>query len=326
VSWVEGASLSATVPSEASAPDRLTACSSTSSAGRPSGRVLRRVGAALCTALLLTSCTSTPPPSTPTPTRQPSPSQGPPASPTQGPISATPTALDECDPAGYVPCDQQAAVLSIPIADTNLALTYSSQWASARQDRPNWNADSLGLGGWSIDALQRYDTADGVLLAGDGSWRFATGRALAAGGQAVPSFDGSVAYVFDAAGHHIQTVNGRLGTTLLTLSYDAAGRLSTVDGSVAGQPAHLTVERSAEGTPTALIGIDGASTSLQLDANGQLVGVRSPGGGATSISWAPGGLVTSETDPVGGVSRFSYDQAGRLASSTDDCRRHGRGP
>ena len=86
---------------------------------------------------------------------------------------------------------------------------------------------------------------------------------------------------------------------------------------MAGQPAHLTVQRTDDGAPTALIGIDGASTSLQLDANGQLVGVRSPGGGATSISWAPGGLVTSETDPVGGVTRFSYDQAGRLASSTD---------
>ena len=102
-------------------------------------------------------------------------------------------------------------MLSIPIADTNLALTYSSQWATARQDRPNWNADSLGLGGWSIDALQRYDTADGVLLAGDGSWRFATGVALAAGGQAVPSFDGSMAYVFDAAGHHIRPSTGGSG-------------------------------------------------------------------------------------------------------------------
>jgi YD repeat-containing protein len=135
-----------------------------------------------------------------------------------------------------VPCDQQAAVLSIPIVNTNLALTYSSQWAAGRQDRPNWNAGGIGLGGWSINALQRYDTADGVLLAGDGSWRFAPGVALAAGGQAVPSFDGSVAYVFDAAGHHIRTVDGRLGTTLLTLSYDAAGRLSAIDGSVAGQP------------------------------------------------------------------------------------------
>jgi RHS repeat-associated protein len=228
-----------------------------------------------------------------------------------------PTSLEECDPAGYVPCDQQAATLSIPIVDTNLALTYSSQWAVGRQDRPNWDADGLGLGGWSINVLQRYDAADGILIAGDGSWRFAAGVSLAAGGQAVPSFDASTAYIFDVAGHHIRTVDGRLGTTLLTLAYDAAGRLSAVDGSVGAQPAHLAVQRSADGAPTALVGIDGAATTLELDAGGQLVGVRSPSGGTTSISWAPGGLVTSETDPVGGVTRFGYDQAGRLASSTD---------
>ncbi|HEY4227980.1 MAG TPA: RHS repeat-associated core domain-containing protein, partial [Candidatus Limnocylindrales bacterium] len=267
----------------------------------------RRLGTFLCTVVLLASCTPTPPPSSPVS----------PAPPTQGPSAATVTNLDACDPAGYVPCDQQAALLSIPIADTNLALTYSSQWAAGRQDRPDWNADGLGLGGWSINVVQRYDGADGVLIGGDGSWRFAAGVALASGGQAVPSFDGSTASVFDAAGHHIQTVDGRLGTTLLTLAYDPSGRLRTVDGSVAGEPAHLSVQRSAGGAPTALVGIDGAATTLELDANGQLAGVRSPNGAFTSISWAPGGLVTSETDPVGGVTRFTYDQAGRLASTTD---------
>ena len=273
--------------------------------------VLRRLAASLCTGLLLASCNSTPTPSAPASSA--SPSQNP--SPSPSPVALS--SLDACDPAGYVPCDQQAAVLSIPIVDTNLALTYSSQWAAGRQDRPNWNADSLGLGGWSINVLQGYDKADGVLIAGDGSWRFASGVALAAGGQAVPSYDGSMAYVFDAAGHQIRTVDGRLGTTLLTFSYDPAGRLTAVDGSVAGQSAHLTVQRSDQGAPTALVGTDGASTSLHLDANGQLASVRSPGGDVTSISWAPGGLVTSETDPVGGVTRFTYDQAGRLAGSTD---------
>jgi RHS repeat-associated protein len=227
------------------------------------------------------------------------------------------TSLDECDPAGYVPCDQQAAVLSIPITDTNLALTYSSQWAAARQDRPDWNADSLGLGGWSINVLQRYDKTDGVLIAGDGSWRFATGLPLASGGQAVPSFDGSAAYVFDSAGRHIRTVDGRLGTSLVTLAYDPAGHLSSVDGSVAGQAAHLAVQRSSQGVPTALVGTDGAQTSLGLDSNGQLASVRSPNGATTYVTWAPGGLVTSETDPLGNVTRLTYDQAGRLTSSMD---------
>jgi len=199
---------------------------------RRAGPVLRRLATSLSIVALLASCGTPPSPSATT---------SPSAAPSPSPASAGVTPLDACDPAGYVPCDQQAAVLSIPIVDTNLALTYSSQWAPGRQDRPNWNADSLGLGGWSISVLQRYDASDGVLLAGDGSWRFASAVSLAAGGTAVPSFDGSVAYVFDAAGHHVRTVDGRLGTTLLTLAYDSTGRLSSVDGSVAGQAAHLTV-------------------------------------------------------------------------------------
>ena len=117
--------------------------------------VLWKLATALCVVVLLAACNSTTPPSAPAfSSSAPSPSPA--------PARAAVTPLDECDPAGYVPCDQQAAVLSIPIADTNLALTYSSQWAAGRQDRPNWNADSLGLGGWSINvapALRRDRSA-----------------------------------------------------------------------------------------------------------------------------------------------------------------------
>ena len=190
-------------------------CGATSSgpvrlrAGAPY-RSFGRLATAMCIVVLLASCNSTPPPSAPA-----SSSAVPSPSPT--PAAADVTPLDACDPAGYVPCDQQAAVLSIPIVDTNLALTYSSQWAAGRQDRPNWNANGLGLGGWSINVLERYDATDRrpprrrrVLALRDG--RDAS-RQVA---RQCPSFDGSVAYVFDAAGHHVRTVDGHLGTTLLT--------------------------------------------------------------------------------------------------------------
>jgi len=225
--------------------------------------------------------------------------------------------LDECDPAGYVPCNQQAAFLSIPISDTGLSLTYSSQWARGRTDRPAWNAGSLGLGGWAINVLQRYDATNGILIGGDGSWRFAQAAPAGSGDRAVPSYDGTLAYVFDSAGRQVRTVDGHLGTVLLAFSYDSKGRLSRIDGTVNGQAAHVSVRRAPNGTPQALIGTDGAMTLLALDQNGNLVGVQDPAGGTTSLAWAASGLVTSETDALGGVTRFSYDGAGRLVAETD---------
>ena len=199
---------------------------------------VRSLAASLSVALIVTACSTNP---------SPTPSVVPSSFPS--PSAAGPTALGECDPAGLIACNQQAAFLSIPLADTGLALTYSSQWAPGRTDRSGWDATPLGLGGWSVDAVQRYEAADRVLVAGDGSWRIAGGVRLASGNLAVPSFDGSVAYVFDAAGRHVQTVDGHLGMTLLTIAYDDAGRLATVDGSSGGQPVHLAVARASDGRP-----------------------------------------------------------------------------
>ena len=125
-----------------------------------------------CLAILVGACgtnTSTPSPATI-------------LSPTPGQPSSGPSALDACDPAGLVACDQQAAFLSIPIADTGISLTWSSQWAPGRTDRPGWDASGLGLGGWSLDVVERYDATNHVLVGGDGSWRFVTGVALPSGG------------------------------------------------------------------------------------------------------------------------------------------------
>jgi RHS repeat-associated protein len=225
--------------------------------------------------------------------------------------------LDECDPGGLVACNQQAAFLTIPIADTGVALTYSSQWAPGRKDRPGWDASPLGLGGWSLDVVQRYDAAKGILVGGDGSWRYAKAVPAGSGKTAVPTYDGTIAYVFDAAGRHVRTVDGHLGTVLLTIAYDPAGRLMKADGTVNGQAAHLSVKRSDDGAPTALVGTDGATTALELDWSGNLIGVIDPASATTQLAWAAGGLITSETDALGGVTRFTYDGTGRLVAATD---------
>ena len=226
--------------------------------------------------------------------------------------------LAECDPGGYVPCNQQAAILSLPIVDTGLSLTYSSQWAAARPEGgPGWATSRLGLGGWSVNVLQGYDATEGILIGGDGTWRFARAVRAGPGEVAVPSYDGTLAYVFNEAGQQLRTVDGRLGMTFVRFAYDSKGRLSQVTGTLNGAPVHLTVRRSADGTQLALVGIDGASTSLTLDSRGDLATLRDPAGRTTHLTWQTGGLVTAETDPSGAITHFRYGAEGGLGSETD---------
>ena len=221
----------------------------------------------------------------------------------------SPLVLEECDPAGLISCIRQSASLSIPINDTGLSLTYSSRWASS--------AVPGGLGGWSINVVERYDRANHVLASADGTWRLVDAATLPSGEQVIPSFNGATAYIFDSAGRHIRTVDGHLGSELIKIAYDPAGRLSQIDGSANGQPVHLSVQRDANGAPQALIGIDGATTQLALDGSGRLVAVTDPAGETTGIAWNSSGLVESTTGPTGAVFRFAYDASGQLASTTD---------
>jgi RHS repeat-associated protein len=231
--------------------------------------------------------------------------------------SVPPLTLEECDPAGYIGCIQPDAFLSIPIVDTNLSLTYSSRWVGRGQGQPAWDAQSLGLGGWSINLVQRYDRANRILISGDGTWRVVDANKLPSGELVVPSYDGSVAFVFDSAGRHVRTVDGHLGTELLKVTYDPSGHLASVDGHAHGLPVHLTVRRDPKGSPRGLIGTDGASTALKTDDKQHLTLIVDPASAETKISWNETGLVESETDPGGGIQHFTYDSSGQLASATD---------
>src|SRR5579862_8527631 len=117
----------------------------------------------------------------------------------------SPLALEECDPAGYIGCIQADSLLSIPVIDTNLSLTYSSRWKKHPSLPGDWGSTPLGMGGWSLNLVQRYDRANRILIGGDGSWRLVDAVSLPSGELAVPSHDGSIAYVFDSGGRHLAT-------------------------------------------------------------------------------------------------------------------------
>ncbi|HZQ21875.1 MAG TPA: RHS repeat-associated core domain-containing protein [Terriglobales bacterium] len=225
--------------------------------------------------------------------------------------------LEECDPAGFIDCIRQDSFLSIPITDTNLFLTYSSRRPNGPSGQDVGDARVLGLGGWSINLVQRYDRANRILISGDGTWRITDGVQLPTGEFVVPSYDGAMAYVFDSAGRHVRTVDGHLGTELVKIIYDSAGRLLQLYGSANGRPVHVSIRRDTSGVAQALVGIDGGTTRLVVDGSEHMTAITNPAGERTAIAWNSAGLVESETDPAGGVQRCTYDSAGRLASATD---------
>jgi hypothetical protein len=119
--------------------------------------------------------------------------------------SRVPALALECNPARFIPCAQESFV-STPITGTGVYLTYSSRWLPGPSGQHVWDVNGLGLGGWSINFVQRYDRASRVFISGDGSWRLVDRVSFSFGQQAIANYDGTLAYIFDSAGHHMLAV------------------------------------------------------------------------------------------------------------------------
>jgi RHS repeat-associated protein len=130
----------------------------------------------------------------------------------------------------------------------------------------------------------------------------------------VPSEDGSEAYQFDGRGRHLLTINQLTHAVLYQFGYTPDGLLATItdgDGSV------TSIERNANGTPTAIVGFYGQRTLLALDEYGYLAKIADPNGRATTMTYTPDGLLKTFQDPNGHQSRMSYDELGRLTKDED---------
>jgi RHS repeat-associated protein len=134
-------------------------------------------------------------------------------------------------------------------------------------------------------------------------------------GYLLPADDGLEAYLFDAGGRHVRTMHGLTGATRYSFGYDLAQRLVSVtdgDGNV------TTIERAADGSPTAIVGPYGQRTTLELDANGYLAALTTPGNERHQVAHAADGALTSRTTPRLQVYRFEYEPAtGRLTRAED---------
>lgn len=157
---------------------------------------------------------------------------------------------------------------------------------------------------------------DGSLLIGDGRLQVRQIRpalpGFAPGTQVIPSPDGSEAYVFDALGRHLKTLDGLTGAVRWQFEYDSHKRLTA---AVDGNGNRIEIERDSGGAPQAIVAPGGQRTTLGLDAGGRLDSITDPAGEPTAIGYDGGGLLTSFTLPGDRTSTYGYDALGRLTEA-----------
>ncbi|WP_438035729.1 hypothetical protein [Sorangium sp. So ce204] len=223
------------------------------------------------------------------------------------------------------------AALSGELLQDNLIRRISpdgvlTTFAGNRAPRP-WNCNACGLGGpptaaWFLQVTDLAVTPDDRLMFIDGSGSSSyIGRVdmalprIQAAHFAIASDDGTEVYIFDQQGKHLVTHDTLLGTVRYEFGYDAKGRLSTitdVDQQV------TTIQRNADGYPTAILAPTGQSTALTLDAEHYLWKVTNPANETTTLSYYPNsGLLQSLEDPLGRLHQFEFDAKGRLIRDED---------
>ena len=131
----------------------------------------------------------------------------------------------------------------------------------------------------------------------------------------VPSDRGDIAYLFDSLGRHMETRNGLTGELYLTYQYDNLGQLT---GIVDADANLLTIERDANGDPSAIVAPGGQRTELTLEADGFLDTVTDPMGNTYGFAYGDDGLIHYYTDPRGNSSTYLYNVYGELESAEDE--------
>ena len=126
--------------------------------------------------------------------------------------------------------------------------------------------------------------------------------------------ENGLGHIFSSAGWHLKTVDLETGRDLYTFDYDADGRVVFVSDRF-GNP--TAIERDAAGRPFAVVSPDGLRTTLTVNGQNHLTGIRYPDGSAYGFEYTAEGLLTPRsTRPATASSTFSMPPAA-LQSASD---------
>lgn len=131
----------------------------------------------------------------------------------------------------------------------------------------------------------------------------------------------TVSYAYDGESNRIASISQTDGS-LLTITYDAVGRVASLTQSVATGEARVTTLTYGAGY-TEVTGPDGEVTRLDYDGAGRLTGITAPPAhtGATpqqvQFAYDEQGNLTDITDAAGNVTAYDHDANGNVTRVTD---------
>ncbi|MGI5921379.1 MAG: S-layer homology domain-containing protein [Syntrophomonadaceae bacterium] len=194
----------------------------------------------------------------------------------------------------------------------------------------NGVTDAEGFGGYSGDGesplLAQLNNPTDVAIGPGGNYYIAdelnrrirqVGQptpGIITGGVVIPAQDGTELYIFDESGRHLRSINALTGNDIFNFSYDEQGRLIEVEDAFGNI---TSIQRDAEGNPTAIIAPGGQTTYLEVNENGYLSSIACPLLKKTDLEYTEDGLLTKFIDHKDNVHSFTYDELGRLIKDED---------
>ncbi|MCI5190579.1 MAG: hypothetical protein D3905_12505, partial [Candidatus Electrothrix sp. AS4_5] len=122
-------------------------------------------------------------------------------------------------------------------------------------------------------------------------------------------------YIMSATGLHKKTINLDSGFVLQEFGYDSEDNLISITDQFGNI---TTIERSADGIPTAIVSPDGLSTELHINADKQLTKITYPDNTAYSFTYTADDLMTVETEPNGNRFEHNFDKNGKIVEVLDE--------
>ncbi len=135
-------------------------------------------------------------------------------------------------------------------------------------------------------------------------------------GEDIPfADDNGLGYIMSGSGLHKNTIDRDTGSVLREFGYDENNNLSTIIDQFNNQ---ITIQRDANGVPTAIVSPDNLTTTLSIDPNNHLTRVTYPGGSHYDFEYTPDGLMTAEIEPEENRFDHSFSSLGRLTDVFDE--------